>query len=223
MDTTFRDFSIGYYNGGDMVVGILKTERKKLVSEKNKSVLWAGSDGAAVFHNNRMVGALSTKEARGVQWMADKVNNAVITFPSPTDEKPISVLVLNSKTRVRPRIGKDGIVFQVHIYVQDELMSSDSDIPVMEPDNIERLQTRMSEEIKGRIMRAFEKSLQLNSDIFRFAEYMKVYEPKTWEAVKGNWHETYRTKVRLDIQVESRIRRPGETKRSLKSEPKDVG
>jgi len=53
-------------------------------------------------------------------------------------------------------------------------------------------------------MAAFDKSIEINADIFGFGEMLHKKYSKEWKTLKDNWDEIYPT-IKLNINVETKI------------------
>ena len=204
--TTPKDFL--ETENGDMVAGILTKKKKKMLSEKGKEKLWVGTGEMALFHNYKMVGKLSTSEGRGALWLRNSISKAAVTIKSPNDGKLISLLVLQAKTKIRPS-KQEPYTFDVYVTAEDDISESQSNIDLSEPKNIYQLERIAEEEIKDRIEEAFNASKKGKADAFQLGEYLSWHKPKLWEKSKKEWPAIYQDKVKLNIHVDLKIKRPG--------------
>ncbi|EKN71031.1 germination protein, Ger(x)C family [Neobacillus bataviensis LMG 21833] len=204
--TTPKDFL--ETENGDMVTGLLTKKKKKMLSEKGKEKLWVGTGGMALFHNYKMVGTLSPSEGRGALWLRNSIGKAAVTIKSPTDGKLISLLVLQAHTKIRPS-KKAPYTFNVYVTAEDDISESQSNIDLSQPKNIYQLEQIAESEIKDRIEEAFNASKKVKADVFQFGEYLSWHKPKIWKKSKKDWPAIYQDKVKLNIYVDLKIKRPG--------------
>ncbi|MFJ5718246.1 Ger(x)C family spore germination protein [Neobacillus sp. NPDC093127] len=204
--TTPKDFL--ETENGDMIVGYLTKGKEKMVSEQGKVAMWVGTDGMALFHNYKMVGKIGQKEGRGALWLRNSIKNASVSIISPTDKKLISLLILRSKTKIRPS-KKEPFTFDVYVTAEDDISESYSNIDLTNAKNIFQLEKIAEKEIKDRIGEAFKASKEMKADVFQFGAYLSWYKPKIWKAVKEDWPTVYHDKVKLNIHVDLLIKRPG--------------
>ncbi|WP_066249588.1 Ger(x)C family spore germination protein [Neobacillus drentensis] len=204
--TTPKDFL--ETENGDMIVGLLTKEKKKLISEQGKEALEVGTGGMALFHNNKMVGTLGPKEGRGALWLRNSIKRATVSITSPTDKKQISLLILMSTTKIRPS-KKEPFTFDVYVTAEDDISESYSNIDLTNAKNIYQLEQIAEKEIKDRIEEAFKASKEMKADVFQFGAYLSWYKPKIWKKVKEDWPTVYHDKAKLHIHVDLHIKRLG--------------
>jgi spore germination protein KC len=209
VNTTLRDFLMAYQKGGDTMAAMLTADERELLSEKGKKGIWVGTSGAALFHRDRMVGEIGPFETRGAMWITDRIRSSVVTVFSPTDGKPISILINRATVQIKPKFEKDNIVFQIKVKASDEIASSDSNMDIKDPSRIGQLERMVGDLVAARMQKAFAATKTTGSDAFQLAEYVDIYNPKRWKALKPGWHDYYREHVRLDIRTKISINRSG--------------
>jgi spore germination protein KC len=209
LNTTVKDFV--ETENGDIVVGLLRKGKTSMTSEKGKKELWVGTGGMALFKHYKMVGTLNQREGRGALWLQNRMENAGITLSSPKDQKPVSLLVLKSKTNLRPS-KTETYKFHVSVEAEGDVLESNSDIDLTNPDMLRRLEKKAEREIKGRIEEAFERSQQKKADVFQLGSYLSWYQPKLWKSIQRDWPSIYKDQVKVNIHVHLHIKRPGSEK-----------
>lgn len=213
INTTTKDFL--ETENGDMVAGFLTKGKKPMVSENGKTELWVGTDGAALFRNYKMVGKLSTKETRGTLWLRNLVESSVVTIKSPTDQKVISLLILQGHTKIRPS-KRDPFTFDIFVKAEDDISESYSNIDLTNERNIYTMERIAEKQIETRIRQAFKVSKKVKADVFQFGEYLSWYKPKMWKKVKKDWPSIYQNKVKINIRIDLKIKRPGGEKNPVR-------
>jgi len=160
--------------------------------------------GLAVFKKGRMVGKLNEDEVRGLLWVLGKVKSGVITVSSPNEQGSAVLEILSAKSKVTPELKDKRIV--MHIKIKEELsLSEQTTTENLATDSaFERMQKASAEIIRQEILAAFDKSKELNADIFGFGEMLHKKYGNEWKALKDNWDDLYPS-VELKIDVESKI------------------
>jgi len=160
--------------------------------------------GLAVFKKGRMVGKLNEDEVRGLLWVLGKVKSGVITVSSPNEQGSAVLEILSAKSKVTPELKDKRIV--MHIKIKEELsLSEQTTTENLATDSaFERMQKASAEIIRQEILAAFDKSKELNADIFGFGEMLHKKYGNEWKALKDNWDDLYPS-VELKIDVESNI------------------
>lgn len=206
LNTTPKDFL--ETDNGDMIVSRLKVGKKKMLSEKGKEAVWVGTDGVALFHQYKMVGKIASNQARGAFWLRDTVEDFLISIKSPTDQKNISIIAKQAKTKIRPS-KKDPFTFDVYIKVGGNISESDSSIELQKKENIHILERIAIRNIKNRIEETFQTSKKAGADAFELGEYLSWYKPKIWKNVKEDWQTIYQDQVKLNIHVDFMLQHTG--------------
>ncbi|MCU6796618.1 Ger(x)C family spore germination protein [Paenibacillus sp. WQ 127069] len=217
LDTTVKDFLAANYSGGDLVVPMLRFGTKRIESEKQKEQKWMGTSGAAIFKQGKMVNTLNTSEMRGGLWILGKLKNAEISIPSPTDRKNISFIVQRANTRINPRIKEDQIEMQIQSNAEAEVLSSSSNINLLDLKQLEKLEQSLSMEVKKRITSAIAKSRAANSDAFQLGNYIDWHYPVKWKSIKPHWRDLYSSNMKLEVQAHITIKRLGTYKQSVRA------
>ncbi|MEK3913760.1 Ger(x)C family spore germination protein [Paenibacillus sp. FSL H7-0331] len=209
LDTTIKDFLAANYNGGDMVVPMLRFGTKKIASEKQKEQKWMGTAGAAIFKQGKMVSTLNKSEMRGGLWILGKLKNAEISLPSPTDGKNISFIVQRANTRISPRIKEDQIEIQLQSNAEAEVLASSSNINLKDLKQLEKLEQSLNLVVKKRIISTIAKTRAVSSDAFQLGNYIDWHYPTKWKSIKPNWRDVYSSEMRLNVQTDVTITRLG--------------
>ncbi|MFZ5648411.1 MAG: Ger(x)C family spore germination protein [Bacillota bacterium] len=77
------------------------------VAEPHQNITMSGT---AVFRRDKMVGQLSPTESRGLLWVRGEVEGGIIDISAPGNEKPVSMEILRSGTKLEPI--HEGLVFR---------------------------------------------------------------------------------------------------------------
>ncbi len=209
INTTVKDFV--ETENGDMIVGLLTIGKEKMVNEKNNKSWGGGTGGMALFKNFKMVGKLNQRKGRGALWMKNRMENAGVSLASPTDKKPISLMVLKSNTKIRPAKNQP-YSFHILINAEDDVLESESNLNLTDPRMIRLLEKKAEGEIKSRIIEAFKASQRKKADVFQLGAYLSWYKPKVWKMAQKSWDSIYAEKVNVTIDVHLHIKRPGSEK-----------
>ncbi|MED4750490.1 Ger(x)C family spore germination protein [Brevibacillus choshinensis] len=212
IDTTAKDCLVASYYGGDMILPLLKVETKEIPSEKNKEQKWLGTNGAAIFRQGKLKTTLTTYEMRGAMWILGKMKDAEISVASPTDGKPLNFMINQSHSRIRPVISGDQIVFHIDCKADASLISSQSNLPLQDPNQIKKLEQSLVDLVEIRMKKAIERSKNDGADIFQLSSYLDWYDPPAWKKLAPHWREEYRQRVKVLPHVSITIKRIGTMK-----------
>jgi spore germination protein KC len=200
-----KDMLTSIYSGGDIILPLLVFGRMGAENEKNGNN-WMGTDGAAIFKQGKMVGILNAKETRGAMWILEQLHDTEFDIVSPTDGKQVSFLVTRARTKIKPIINGNQIVFRIQCKGDATVMSSQSTIDVSDPVQLKRLESLLNDKLSERIDLAVAKSKSAQSDIFHFGDYIKWRHPALWSSLKNDWRARYTTDVRVIPQVDIAVK-----------------
>ncbi|MDD9265565.1 Ger(x)C family spore germination protein [Paenibacillus sp. GCM10023248] len=202
LGATIKDFLEAEASGGDMVTGLLTIGQMEMVSEKGKMSTWVGTDGAALFKSGTMVGTLDVIGMRAGLWLNGKMMSSMNSIHSPTDGKTISFLIQTSKSSITPIVHGDKIEFSIRIEAEDDVLSSESNLDLMDPEQIRMLESLLSEQLKDRVTRTLRTTQSKGADVFNFGKMVSWKYPKKWKEIKSHWRETY---ANCEFHVDARI------------------
>jgi spore germination protein KC len=214
ISTSLKDLLVSRYYGNDTIISMLSSEKKKMVSEKNKTVRWVDSDGAAVIRDGKMATKLSKDEMRGGLWIMNELKDAIITIDSPTDGGKISCHINHVITKIKPSMGKDKIVFNITSKARGDLSSVDSDLNPSNPKQHELVAKALSKEAERRIKAALDKTQKVGADSFVLGRYLEWNYPKEWKRIKSRWDSVYREQVEFDVRVSIDVKSQGTINKS---------
>jgi len=169
--------------------------------------------GMAVFKNDKMVGKLNQNETRGLLWVLGEVKSGVISIPSPKRQGKAILEILESKSKVKPEINNGKIIMHIKIKAESSLSEQTTDENLASIPAFEEMQKEQEEIIRQEIMESFDKSKELNADIFGFGEMLRKKYNKVWKTIKDNWDEIYQS-IELNIDVEVKIQKTDLLKKS---------
>ena len=114
--------------------------------------------------------------------------------------------VNNAKCKVTPELEDDNIFINIKIRVDTSLTEQSSPENLMTLESLEDLQQEQSKVILQSIMLAFEKSKELNCDIFGLGELIHKKYPSDWKQMEDDWDDIYPT-IQLILDIETKIRK----------------
>jgi spore germination protein KC len=183
LNTTVKDFL--ETENGDMIVGLLTKGERNMISEKGSKVMWVGTNGMALFKNYKMVGKINQKVGRGALWIKNRMENSGVNLPSPTDQKNISLLVLNTKIKIRPS-KNDIYSFDILVNAEDDILESHSNIDLTDPKKVHLIEEKAGREVENRIYEVFRESQEKKADVFQLGSYFLGITRKYGNYIKMN-------------------------------------
>lgn len=166
--------------------------------------------GAAVLKDNKFIGVLGELETRDALILKGEIQMADYTIK--VEDKFIVIGQTGLKTKMKAYEDKDeklmvhftisaeGDIVQHYFQTQNEPYN---------PKYIEKVNKKASELISNDLQKLFKKvQKDFGADIFKVGEYLRKFEPDTWEKVKDDWEEIY-PKVDVKVDFQMNIRRAG--------------
>ncbi len=211
---TFNRLSQPGWEIGFPRLKVIEQEAEQVIEETPLIV-----SGLAVFKKDRMVGWLNDRETRGYNWIMNEMTKPIYVLESPTvPGELISAEIHQSSSRLEAQIQGEEVVINVNAIVegrvqettsQEEKFSFDSEL-------VDSLNRRLAQAVQSDIQAALEKGQkELESDIFGFGNLIYRTRPRDWDRLGPRWEEIY-PDIRVEIQVDSHVRRTGLIKDPLK-------
>lgn len=216
ISTTTTDCLIATYHGGDMILPMLKLEKKIIPSEKQKERTWLGTDGAALFKEGKLQRTLTTEEMRGALWILGQIKDSEISVRSTTDGKNVDYMVNKAHTQILPVIRGEQITIMIQARADASLISSESNVDLQDPHQRKKLEKGIESLIEERMNKAIEKTRKMGADVFKFGSYIDWHYPQQWKAIASTWREQYSHKIKVIAKADITIKRLGSVKEPMR-------
>ncbi|AIQ69892.1 Ger(x)C family spore germination protein [Paenibacillus graminis] len=198
----------GFTISGVRMRGNVEEGQKKASLEQTKAETSILISGQAVFKKGKLENWIDGPEARGTQWILDKIVETNLNIDSGDQAKAVAVNVVYSNTRIKVEM-RDGLpVFKVYISEEGNLNETESDVDLSKNQEIKKLEAEMEELTKKEVREAFQAAQRLECDYFNFANEFKRVNPAEWKKVEKDWNQIF-AKGKLDVQVQAYIRATG--------------
>ncbi len=190
---------------------INQEEAEKEEKPQSDSPPYIKQSGLVAFKDDKMVGILDDREARGWSWLRPQGREGIINITYPEDEKTYLTLLASRKGyKVEPYFKKDGTpAIKTQVEVSGNIISATGRVSFKEWSPLtQSMENRFAEAIRNDIKIAIAKAQSLKSDIFGFgnAFYRKHY--KEWLKMEKDWPELF-AKLQVEIDVRASIKRMG--------------
>lgn len=215
IDTTTNDFLKASYYGGDMILPMLKFEKKAMPSEASAVKNWMGTDGAAIFKQGKLVATLNTNEMRGALWVLSQLQDAEISVRSFTDGKNVNYMINRAKTKIHPVINGNQITVYVRTKAEASLIACESDVNLQDRKQEKRLEEGIEALVEQRMSKAIASVRKAGSDAYQIGSYIDWYHPKAWKRISQNWREIYANQVHFITEADITIKRIGSVNKPL--------
>lgn len=171
------------------------------------------SEGAAVIHghNDTMVDFISGKTTEGLNFIKGDYKGGLVK--AKVDEDLVVYEIENAKSTVKVNTDdKNKIKFHIMIQTEGTIGESFKRLDYIKPENIEKVQNAMEDEIKKTAETAVEKLRDdLKVDALGLGGYVQRKNYALWKKIGDDWDhgENYFSKSEIAIEVNAIIRDPG--------------
>ncbi|MDD3023885.1 MAG: Ger(x)C family spore germination protein, partial [Syntrophomonadaceae bacterium] len=166
------------------------------------------AEGSAVFKGEKMVGLLNDRETQGLLFLTNQIQAGTVSIPTESAEKDVAIRLGASKTKVKPVFKQDGLLLDVSIKAQGDLMEQDSAIVKISKEDFKKVEAAASKEIETRCRKALSMSQELNSDILGLGDRIHRSNPESWKEIKEQWEEIFPL-VEANIKVDFTLKQTG--------------
>lgn len=165
--------------------------------------------GTAVFKQAKMIGSIDDKITRGLLWIRDEIETAIVTVAPKEAEGLVSLYQLRANTVQVPEIEQGKWKMTLKVETEDDVVQNTTKLNLMNPKFVKMLEKDAEEAIANRMRMAISQGQkEMQADIFGFAETFHRKYPKEWEGAKGHWDDIF-PELEVKVEVKAYIRRPG--------------
>ncbi|MCI1776201.1 MAG: Ger(x)C family spore germination protein [Paenibacillus lautus] len=172
-----------------------------LKSTRNKAVIKLGDLG--VFRGDKLVGWMKRKESRGVAWLSNSVKNLIIV--TPCSDRDINLLssyrVIQSSTRVDPKLVNGSVNLMVHIQTKGALDETSCTMDLTKPEVITNLEDTIAEQIQEEIYASWKRMKDLNVDVVGFLDMIHRRYPAAGKRLSKLEQPLQELELDLNIEV----------------------
>jgi len=167
-------------------------------------------EGAGVFRGDKLAAYLEPREVRGALWFLGKIQGGAYTVPASSQGNCATLTTEKALVRVRPVVDGDDITYKVDVQDRSIVCSvAKKGLEVADPETLKVLEREKEKAVKRDIEAAVRRSQELHSDFLRLGDKLYREHPEVWDKVKDDWMETWLQRVKVDINVSSKIKRTG--------------
>lgn len=212
---SLKDFLIAHLTEGlDPVIPRVKMARIE------KGEIQLDFPGVGVFKGDKLVGMLNRNETKGLLWVQSKTNSGSFNLTCPDNPKEnISVNHIATTTRITPNLqgNKPSVTIKTRTEFNLVEITCPLKIDAHGAKEIEQLaQEVIQKEIKSTVTKA---QKQYKADIFGLGTRFYRKYPHYWQKNKQKWPDIF-ANLEVNVEVEAKLRRTGETSESVMFQPK---
>jgi spore germination protein KC len=165
--------------------------------------------GTAVLKQGKMVGAVDQSTTRGILWLRNEIELAIVTAKPENVEGYISMQLLRAQSQIIPKIENGNWKITLKAETEDDIIQNGTTLNTGDPETISKLEEDLRDDINTRVKEALTKvQKEMNADIFGFAEAFHRAYPKMWKKHKHDWDDIFPT-IDVTMDTTAKIRRPG--------------
>jgi len=205
---------------GIQIIGDAEEGKKKSNLEATEAMTLTVMKGLAVFKDGKLKDWMDGSEARGTQWVLNKIKIATLNIDADDQKEALAIDITLSKTKTRVELREGVPVF--HIEIKEEGFINETKVPIdfSKREELLKLEKAIAKKTEEEVMMSIKTAQSLNCDIFGFADQLKRTDPKAWSTVKNEW-DTLFAKGKTDLSVEAHIRSTGMRIKSYMSKPEE--
>lgn len=193
---------------GVSIQGNAKEGKNKSNLEQSETQAAIVMNGLGAFKDGKLDYWMKDTEARGTQWLLNRIEETIINIDSEDRKESIAVNIFYARTKVKVEI-RDGLpVFHVNIRAEGIINESDSFVDLSKREEILKLEKELQQKIAAEVKQSMQMAKQRESDIFNFGNDLKRTNPKAWAGLDEEWSRLF-AKGKLDLHVEAYIRSTG--------------
>lgn len=171
-----------------------------------------------VFHGDRLVGWLNREQSFGISWLTNQVKGSTMSTSCPKsnikDKRSISIRLSSANTKITPIKEGDQFTIKVRTKARGELLEYMCEEDLSKPDTITAIEKEVSADINETILNGWNAAQKMHVDLPGFAGKIHLKYPKLWKKIQKDWDKNLEN-VKLDIQVDVKVQRPGLFKKSF--------
>ncbi|OKP76015.1 hypothetical protein A3844_11755 [Paenibacillus helianthi] len=198
----------GFTVSGLRMIGNVEAGKKKSNLEQSDVETTITMGGQAVFKKGKLVTWIDGPEARGTDWILNKIIETNVDIDAGEQKKAVAVNVLLSRTGVKVELREGIPVFHVNVSEEGNINETKSSVDLSNTEEIIKLEEAMEKLTKAEIEQAFQAAQQTGVDYLNFGNELKRTHPNAWRTVENEWDQIF-AKGTLDLKVEAYIRGTG--------------
>jgi spore germination protein KC len=177
--------------------------------EKTESIAYIS--GTAIFKKGKMVGSIDDAMTRGVLWLRNEIELAVVTVEPEGSTGDISMQLLRARSELIPKIENGKWKMTLKAETEDDIIQNSTNLNLMNPKTIKMLERELEKEIEQRVYLALQQvQKDMKADIFGFADAFHRAYPEKWKTEKKSWDDIF-PNVEVTVEAKAKIHRPGMT------------
>ncbi|MDO7906444.1 Ger(x)C family spore germination protein [Paenibacillus sp. JX-17] len=160
-------------------------------------------EGLAVFHGDRMTGAVRGNQAKALVMAMNQSRNQEILVTPPDGSGKISVMLYDNHAKLIPHIQGDRIRMTIRIDCRGSVVENESAMSLTRDKSMSWLEQQTAAQLKEDV----EKSVRLiqktyKSDVLGMGNMIYTKHPEAWQKFRSKWDQMY---PEVDVDVKTLI------------------
>lgn len=177
--------------------------REKSKDEKDKKDVQL--NGYAIFNDDKLIGIVNDKMARGVNWLINKIESAIIIAKDPKGHK-LSLEIINAESKIEPDFSEDIPSAKVKIQFTTNIGEYQGADDIFHDDIIEYIVKEQNNIIKKEVENIIDYLQKKKCDIAGFFNRIYHKYPVKSKKIEQNWEDIFQ-EMDISVEVTSRINR----------------
>ncbi len=175
-----------------------------MTSEKEQDKYDILLRGYAIFSGDKLSYFTPRKEARGINWLMNRIGSGAIIVKSKAGEE-ISMEIIDSNVKMKPKIEGNELHCTAEVSFTTNIAEIMGSKGVLDPENIKYLTAQQNEAIKNEIETTIAIAQEDNSDHFStITKFIQGY-PMMRDYFDKNWKDLF-PDIKFDVKVTSNIK-----------------
>ncbi|MCA1060243.1 Ger(x)C family spore germination protein [Rossellomorea aquimaris] len=175
------------------------------------------ASGIGILKKGKLVDWAYGQTARGTVWIKDEIQGTDINIDWKEHKEAIAYQTIRQKTTVSGQMKNGQPHISVHTRVEGSIGEMNVPLDITDVKIISKMEKKLEKKIKGEIKQAIEQAQANKADVFGFDEVIRRAARDDWQKLKPMWNDVYFPELKVDITVETYIRRAGLRNKSFLS------
>ncbi|MFD3257157.1 Ger(x)C family spore germination protein [Paenibacillus lentus] len=199
LNTTIRDCIVSETAGLGFAVTQLKTGTIISAADAGKKEAWAGIQGAALFQQDKLKGALPYEEAKVIAWAKGNLRFPIysVQWDETRGNADVKFTYTNGRTSVK--MTNEGPVFTVHLKGRASIIAKKDALnrPIKDISGI--IMERLNHRISADFNKSIKASQKSGADVLQLGFLLEWNYPAFWNNVKEKWPDYYSHHAKINV------------------------
>lgn len=165
--------------------------------------------GISVFKDGKLIDWLDGDKAIGSMWVLDRIENTQLNLDWEGKKNAITYSVIRQKTNIGAKLVNGKPKMSIKVRAEGDIREVNVPLNLTDMHVLIDIEKKLAKDLKKEMEGAIVRAQKNKSDIFGFGELMHESHPKEWKKLEKNWDDDTFSKLEVDVQVETFIRRTG--------------